>query len=281
MNYQETLKQAGLTAAQAEVYETLLKYGEQGAGLLTKKTSLKRGLVYKVLEDLIGFGLAEKTEKTGEVARFIAKHPAHLRELVSQRQKELKDAELVLDGLMPSLVSEFNLISGHPGVSVYEGDEAMERVMGDSVTSHTDIYSYVDPESIDKYFGAINKKFLRARKEQFINKHLLVVDSPTIRSRYTKEKYAFTEVRVIPKAPEQFPVALQIYDKKISYLVLLPERIIGVIIEDPYIYALQKFLFEQLYEKSESIFSSVPQKSLGVSQIPDTTPLPLTVGDNE
>lgn len=281
MEHIETLKQAGLTEAQAEVYEALLKHGEQAAGSLTKKTSLKRGLVYKVLEDLVELGLAEKSEKAGEVARFIAKHPAHLRELVESRQKELKDAELVLDGLLPSLVSQFNVISGQPGVSVYEGEEALERVMADSVTSHTDIYSYVDPQSVDKYFGEINKKFLRARKEQLINKHLLVVDSPGIRTRYTKEKYAYTEVRVIPKAPEQFPVALQIYDKKVSYLVLLPERIIGVIIEDPYIYALQKFLFEQLYEKCECIFSSVAGKGLGASQIPDTTPPPSTAVDSE
>lgn len=251
MEYRETLKQAGLTEAQAEVYEALLRHGEQVAGSLTKKTSLKRGLVYKALEDLVKLSLVGKTEEPGEVARFVPKHPTHLRELVGLRQKALKDAELVLDGLLPSLVSEFNLAQGKPGVSIYEGEEGVARILADTLTSHTDIYSYVDPQAVDKYFGQINKKYLKERKAQFIVKHLLVVKSPYIEGRYTKEKYPFTEVRAIEKAPDPFQVALQIYDGKVSYITLLPERIIGVIIEDPNIYALQKFLFERLYAASE------------------------------
>ena len=186
MDYQETLKQAGLTEAQAEVYETLLKYGEQTAGSLTKKTSLKRGLVYKVLEDLVKFGLADKVEEAGKVARFIPKHPTHLRELVESRAKQLKDAELVLDGLLPSLVSEFNLISGHPGVLVYEGKEGVEKVINDSLSSKTEIYTYADIESVTKYIDSINKKYADKRDKLGIHKKALLLDTPFAR-KYMKD----------------------------------------------------------------------------------------------
>lgn len=252
----QTLVKAGLSESQALVYEALLHLGEQRVGSLTHSLPLKRQLVYKVLDDLVAFGLVEKREKPGAVARFLPKHPAHLRELVEGRMKALQESEQVLQGLLPTLSSTFNLTSGQPGVLVYEGKEAIEKVLADSLTSRTDIYSYIDPRAVDAYFAEANKKYLRRRKEEFLMKHLLVVKSPYIEGRYTKEKYPFTEVRTIEKAPNALQVALQIYDGKVSYLTLLPDRIIGVIIDDPNIFSLQKFLFLRLYESCEVVLSA-------------------------
>lgn len=256
MKYQEILMQAGLSDAQATLYEALLQVKESKAGKLAKKYPLKRGLVYKALDDLVELGLAEKIENEGEVMRFRAKHPSFLRSFVEERARAARETEVALQNTLPAIVSEYNIVQGKPGVSIYEGEGGIERMMADTITSRTDIYSYVDPEAVDKYFNRINKKYLKERKEQFIVKHLLVVKSPYIVGRYTKEKYPLTEVRSIEKAPDPFQVALQIYDGKVSYLTLLPDRIIGVMIEDPNIYALQKFLFERLYAASEILLAA-------------------------
>lgn len=253
MDYQETLKQAGLTEAQAEVYEALLRHGEQTAGSLTKKTSLKRGLVYKVLEELVQLGLAGKTEEPGEVARFIPKHPTTLRELVDRRAKALKDIELVLDGLMPSLVSEFNLISGHPGVLVYEGREGVERVINDSLSSKTEIYTYADIESVTKYIDAINKKYVAKRDRLGIHKKALLLDTPFARKYMQDYHRLVTDVRLVGlQDVPPFQSIMEIYDGKIAYATFAPERMTGVIIEDPYLYAMHKYLFECLWERAGS-----------------------------
>lgn len=247
-NYQETLKQSGLTDAQAMVYSALLANGSQKAGTLAKKVALKRGLIYKALDELVSFGLVAKREDVGKVATFEPKHPAKLRELVESRAKKLKDAELVLDGLMPSLVSEFNLISGHPGVLVYEGREGVERVINDSLSSKTEIYTYADIESVTKYVNDINKRYVAKRDRLGIHKKALLLDTPFARDYMKNYHRLVTDVKLVGLQDIQpFQSVMEIYDGKIAYVTFAPERMTGVIIEDPYLYAMHKYLFECLW----------------------------------
>lgn len=258
MHYQEMLKQAGLTDAQAEVYEVLLRHGEQTAGSLTKKTSLKRGLVYKVLDDLVGLGLAAKQEELGKVAHFFPKHPAVLRELVNRRQKTLKDAELVLDGLLPSLVSEYNLVSGSPGVLIYEGKEGIEKVLNDSLTSKTIVYTYADIEPIVKHIDAINRRYADKRDKLGIDKKAILLDTPFARKYMQDYHRLSTDIRLIAlENVPPFQSAMEIYDNKVAYITFAEDKMLGVIIHDPYLYQMHKYLFEYTWNQARALDGTV------------------------
>jgi sugar-specific transcriptional regulator TrmB len=252
MQYQDILQKTGLSAPQAEVYEVLLMHGEYPAGPLTRLTSLKRGLVYKVLEDLVEMQLVEKTELEGKVATFAPKHPTHLRELVETRQKALKDAEIVLDGFLPSLTSSFNLISGTPGVSVYEGIEGVQKVLEDSLTSRTEILQYADLEVIVRYSAKSNEKYVTKRSQKDIQTRGLVVDSEFNRQYLTNYHKMVTESRFIKLPPGiHFESLMKIYDGKIAYITYAEKSRLGVIIEDERLYNLHKTLFEYMWQLAE------------------------------
>lgn len=251
MQYTETLKQAGLTEAQALVFQALLKEKEAKAGKLAKLLPVKRGLIYKSLDELVVLGLAEKEEDAGKVALYRAKHPAVLRSIVDVKEREVRDAKQALDGLLPALSSDFNLHSSVPGVLVYEGEAGVEEVLNDSLRAKEVIFSYVDVEAVEKNIGEINARYMKKRERLDIYKKLLVPDTPFIRDLYSKEKSLVTEVRAIPQSVTPFEVTMQIYDGKVSYLTLAHDRKLGVIIEDPHIYQMHKYLFEILYEKAE------------------------------
>lgn len=248
-NITNTLTQAGLTEAQAVVYTALLKYGEQKAGPLTKKTPLKRGLVYKSLEDLVAFGLAEKKEDPGKVAVFLPKHPSNLRELVESRTKALQEAESVLEGLLPNLTSEYNLLSGTPGVLVYEGKEGIEKVLEDSLTSRTEILSYADIDAIARYIPQENKAYAKKREHKDISKRGIVLDTPLSREYLKNYHKLVTDTRFLKtEQAHHFESVMMIYDNKISYLTLTEKQKIGVIIADPQLYTLHKTLFETIWK---------------------------------
>lgn len=251
MQYTEILQKSGLTEAQAMIFESLIKEKNIKAGKLAKLLPIKRGLVYKSLEDLVMLGLVEKEEKSGEVAQFRPKHPSLLRELVEKRTMAMKDVEQALQGVLPSMVSQYNLGFGAPGVLFYEGLEGIEKVLEDSLTAKEIIYSYVDVEAVEKSIGDINARYMKKRERLDIYKKLLVPDTPFIRGLYTKEKSLVTEVRAIPESAISFEVTMQIYDGKVSYLTLANDRKLGVIIEDPHIYQMHRYLFEMLYDKAE------------------------------
>ncbi len=250
-NYKETLKQAGLTDAQAEVYEALLSHGKQLAGALTRKTSLKRGLVYKALDELVGFGLAEKEEIPGEVAKFAPKHPSAIRDLVESRERKLKEAAQSLEGIFPTLVSNFNLSSGGPGIQVFEGRDGVEKVLNDSLSSKTIIYTYADIESVVKNIDAINRRYATRRDKLGIDKKAILLDTPFAREYMKNYHRLVTDIKLVSvnDAPP-FQSALEIYDGKVSYITFAPEKMIGVIIHDPSLYALHKYMFEAMWEKT-------------------------------
>lgn len=240
MQYQETLKQSGLSASQAEVYEALLTYGEQGAGALTKKTSLKRGLVYKALEDLVKFGLVDKVEEAGKVARFVPKHPTHLRELVESRQKALKDAELVLDGLLPSLVSEFNLVSGKPGVLVYEGLEGVKKVLEDTLVNNKEqkIFAFSDVAGYATYLKEWNTDYYAPKRLRLGIQEKVIIPNNEKALEYMKGYKAseVTQVLFIDRTQYPFKTEVNIYSGKVSFVTFSEKGHIGVIVENQEIY---------------------------------------------
>lgn len=251
-NYQETLKQAGLTEAQAAVYAALLTEGAQKAGHLAKKADLKRGLTYKVLEELRGFGLIEQREDASGVSVFSPEHPTKLRALIDGRAKQIKDSELVLEGLLPALTSQFNMASGSPGISIYEGIEGIERVLNDSLTSKTVVYTYADIEPIVKNIGAINSRYAAKRDRLGIDKKAILLDTPFARDYMRDYHRLSTDIRLIgldETAP--FQSALEIYDGRVAYITFAPEKMMGVIIHDPYLYAMHRYLFEYTWKQAK------------------------------
>lgn len=128
ISYSNTLTQAGLALDQATIYELLIQNGAMPAGKISQKTPLKRGLVYKVLDELIAMGLVLKKDVPGKVALFEPAHPLKLKELAEKKEEQAKNSQLALGGILERLVLDFNAISGKPGVSYYEGVGGIEKV---------------------------------------------------------------------------------------------------------------------------------------------------------
>ena len=126
--YEKTLEQIGLSPNQAAIYEILIKNGPLSAGKIAQKSPLKRGLVYKILEELAAMNIVEKLEEPKKVAVFRANHPLKLKDLAENKEQKARDSIKILESLLPSLTSDFNLISGRPGVKFYEGKEGIIKI---------------------------------------------------------------------------------------------------------------------------------------------------------
>jgi len=250
--YEPSLTQIGLSYAQSVVYETLLKNGRLTAGKIALKTPYKRGLVYKTLEDLVKMELIDKKEEPKKVAIFEVKHPLELKDFAEKKEQQAKDAKMALQGMISSLVSEYNLVSGRPGIKFYEGIEGIKEVIYDTFTSDEVIYTYSDPESVEKYIKKINDQYTRERDKRKLNKKIIFPDSPLARKLIKNYHKQTTEMRIMP-VEKNFVSIMQIYSNKISYITLSDKNKIGVIIENESIYEMHKLLFEFNWENSIKI----------------------------
>lgn len=244
--YTDTIQRLGLTYKEAVVYELLLNGGQMGVGSILEKLPFKRGDTYNILYSLRDCGLVEQAVKAGKI-NFRAKHPAELETYIENKDKELERSKKEIAALMPELTSLFNLSHHQPGVKVFEGEAGLVKLMEDTLTSQGDILSYTNPELVDKYISQENKKYLKTRYEKGIIKKLLVPDTEYNRKWWRESAQPFTEVRFLNVKFPAYATTIQIYNDKLSYQNYQNEAMLGVVIEDKMIVAIERALFENAW----------------------------------
>ncbi len=266
--YLQPLIAAGLEPDQAQIYEILLKNGPLKAGKVAQKSTLKRGLVYKILDELVDLGLVLKNEPTGKIAIFEPAHPIKLKEFTESREQKLKTAQLALDGILGQLTSDYNLALNKPGVQFYEGLDGALKILNDSLNAKSEIYSYMDNETVNKYQPKINDEYVKKRNRLKIKKKIITIDSEYIRNRAKSYNKPTTDIRVI-QAPVPFSTVMQIYDDKVSYIVIDKERLMSVLIQNPYIAKMHRELFEVMWLTAKPLFAQAapPTASPGAGAV--------------
>ena len=251
--HKEYLQQAGLSEGEAIVYDYLLKNGECSAGDVIEKTNLKRGNTYNILESLVVKGIIVQQDKN-KVAHFHVEDPRALLNLIDRNKEMLETKRKAVEGILPSLISQYQLTTNRPVVSYYEGREGFMKVLNDPLTSKTEVLQYCDVEIFETTFKKENDEHVHKRGNLNIVKKLIVLDTEFTRNLYRNlEEKAESHVHAIPPNEKTFDVALFVYDGKVSYLTLVKDKVVGVIIEDQRIYEMHRHLFMILYEKSKSI----------------------------
>lgn len=243
----QQIQSLGLTRDQAALYEALLKYGPLSAREATHEARVNRTLGYVVLEQLIEIGLVTKNKEVGSKTLYIPVHPSVLEERVESQRRAAERAQINLQTILPGLSSMYNLATGRPGVQFFEGLAGIKQVLDDSLTSKTDIYSFVDIAAVERYIPDLSREFAKSRRRLGLKKRNISIDTPENRAEIEGYYTDVTEERLLPSLEQSFGTVMQIYDGRISYFTLGLEHPIGVIIADNNIYQMHKILFEMLW----------------------------------
>lgn len=245
--YEKIFSQVGLTEQEATIYEIMLELGETRAKEIYQRSPYKRGLVYKILDNLIEKNLLTRIEKPNAVSTFRVEHPDKINDLVEAEERKVRHYKKSIQSLMPELISNYNLAFNKPGIKFYEGEEGIKKVINDNLHSQTDVYTYADMEEVDKYIKKINDEYATKRDRLKLQKKILLVDSDYTKRVLETYQKSNIEIKFVKKA-SHFSTIMQIYDNKVSYVTLLPDKMIGVIINDTNIYQMHKTLFESMWE---------------------------------
>ncbi len=243
--YEQHLQQAGLNKEQSEIYEILIKNGPLKAGKISQKTPLKRGLVYKILDQLVDFGLIEKKEEPNKPTVFIPAHPLKLKELVEKQEQQAKDAQLVLNGILPSIISDFNLSSGQPNIRFYEGKKGIIKIYEELLAEKKPIDSIEDKGEMAKFIPEYFPQFIQKRvKNQIFNRVIAPSENPINKSN-PKE---LRETKFIPV--EKYPLSMdvKIVGNKISLITFKKDAAIGILIDNPEIAQNFKLIFNFFWD---------------------------------
>ncbi|MDH4329987.1 MAG: hypothetical protein OEV93_00335 [Candidatus Moranbacteria bacterium] len=256
--YEKILSVAGLSPKEAEIYEILLNIGQAEASEIFKQTTYKRGLLYKILEQLIEKGLIVKIEKPRKPAVFRVEHPNKITEMLDLQAQKVTYYKKSIEDLMPQLISNYNLAFHKPGIRFFEGKEGVRRVLDDTLTAKETIYTYVDMEAIVEHINDINKAYVKKREKLDIKKKGIVLDSPFTRKLLKNYHTSVTDTRFMDHTKYSFSSIMQIYDDRVAYISLSEDSFTSIIIQDKNIYQMHKQIFEFNWQNAKTYEELTP-----------------------
>jgi len=252
-----SLTELGLGPNEAMLYEILLKNPNATIPTLTKASQMTRTMVYYVLNNLIGLELAQ-TAKEGKKTTYNAAPPEKLEDFLADQEKELQRQKNALKGIVSDLGSLYRLSHNKPGIKFYEGAEGIRDSLEDSLTSTEPILTYMDMDSMDKTMRDANAEYVKKRLKKGIQKHLLIIDSPSNREMVKNYDQTLTKIKFLPKKIHPFKTGMQIYDNKISFFTHRLNNTISVIIQDQDLYEMNKSIFNFFWENYTSSPTPLP-----------------------
>ncbi len=248
MAYEEPLQTAGLTHDQAALYEVLIKNGPLPASKAAQHATISRTLSYKVFDELTEKGLVEKKEEKGKVAVFQAVHPMKLKEIIDEQARRAEDAKGALQTVLTHLVSDYNTVSGQPGVRMLEGIRGITELYKDILDEQKNICLIRSPDD-DKFpeLADLVEKQIRDQVRLGIKTRAITPLVPeTSETVLAYDAVRLVERRIIPLEKFQTPAQIILYAQKVA-LTSYDQALMTTIIENAAISATFTTLFEYIW----------------------------------
>lgn len=226
-NMNTLLKFAHLSEKHQNIYENLLKSGTQSVAKIALKNGLKRGITYKILDDLEMQGLVIKEEKSKKIF-YSPASPYILKKIIEQKEFEIEQEKKVFDSILHKYISQFNLLEGKPTVEFFEGVDGLKKVYEDILIEKTDIKllrSFLD----DKHPKMLEMIEKQIEKQVQKNIHAQII-SPIQRTK-EQDKERLTTRKILSEQSFSIPAQIMLYGKHKVAITTFDEHMITALIE--------------------------------------------------
>lgn len=241
----------GLTEKESVVYAYLLSVSGAYPSDIADKTKINRSTVYKTLISLSIKGLVAEIKK-GKKIFYQSETPKKIKSLVRYK---LEEAELIADRadkILPVLEGFFNKSSGRPGVTYYEGRDAVINayLKHIHVEKGYEMLAFVSVVDLKKFLPQKTLRFYIKEKERLNITAKGITSSDQESDSFNKELFSavkksiWPEFRHLNKELFSFPAEITLFDQnKISIVKFDELNPIAVIIEDQIFFDMLKTIF--------------------------------------
>ena len=250
----ELLLQLGLTEKERVAYVSLLKFAASTPVEVAERIQVPRTTAQNILIRLNQKGLCQTIKQANKI-RYEAVHPEVLKYLLQMKKKQVMEnfesMEKTYDAVLPELVSMLHTNKALPQVRFFRGKEGAREVLFDTLSSKTELKDFANIDAMFDVFQDVNDEYVAAREKTPVTKRSLLLDTPFARKVYEGGGYSpksHKGYKWIPGDLYRFSIEMNIYDGKISYLTYVHEELIGVIIENQYIYETHNALWLLLWD---------------------------------
>ncbi len=246
----DLLKQFGLSAKEASIYLSLLELGASSVSQIAVKAKINRTTAYDILEALVQYGLVsyvkEETKK-----HYVAENPEALVGYLEKKGRALISKASEAKKILPELKSVYNLIPHKPKVKYYDGEDGIIAMYEDSLTSRSEILSWLDPERTADFSEDYFSQYYKRRAEKGIHIKAIVNDVPISHEINSRNKAEDREMKIIPRQMMDIVPECYVYDDKVAFMSLREK--FGVMIESKDIAKALRKLYELAWKHAGEI----------------------------
>lgn len=239
------LSAANLSETEAKAYAALITKTAWQPSKLAITVHETRTNMYKILDNLVALGLAEKFDKDKKL-HYRAVNPRRLLELSRAVREQREQAEKELELQVQNLTHDYIKTNEQPGISYYQGKSGISKIFSQLATAKEEVVFIHTPKGIDFYgFETMHNLRMLAPLAGVYRRALT---SDTILS--TKD-YADSDQKVLLERTWMKhndytePVEWGAYDNKV-YCVTYGKEAMGIVIESQAITDSFKQIFKML-----------------------------------
>lgn len=246
--YQGVLNRAGLSEKEAFVYEALLKNGRLGVLELLREVPYKRGDLYNILYSLRDKGVVEQTIVDKKI-KFQPMDPHRLKEYIVDQEQKFREADSLIDSIMPGLSEMFKMTTERPIVRVFEGVSGIKEIYEDTLKVGKPILAFLEASEADpKVWKWLRDRYVGERVKRNISAKVIVssleVDNKG-KEYLLRDSKELRETRVVDKKIFPSKLEIQIYGSKVSFANYNKgDALVGVIIDNVNVSESMRGLFE-------------------------------------
>lgn len=243
------LCELGLSQNEAILYTYLLGRPRCTVRELGTGAPFPRTMLYHVLNQLMRRELVTAKSAQRKTV-YIAENPERLYDILSHRERELKQGADAVRRLVPRLKHRYHLATTRTNVRIFEGIEEYQKALEDQVrTLPKEILSY---EVISSHKPGLETRERHNRERiarKIPAKVLFFSGSDSLRALARREYDDFTQYRSIKQGTiEPFAVDISLYDGKLLYTSYDEYEPTATLIEDKALYDMQRNLFMALWK---------------------------------
>jgi HTH-type transcriptional regulator, sugar sensing transcriptional regulator len=239
------LGQLDISTNEAETYLALLQIDSVSIRKIAAHTGINRGTTYEALKRLLVIGLVS-VKRSGKREQYTAESPEKIFDIIRDKRRDLLDASENAKKIVPHLLAHNVQATGRPLVRYYEGDEGIALILKDVLSTcvfmaHPLYYAY-SSSPVRQFLYRNFPQFTERRIAEDIKVKVIAVGEGGEIAEKSERKW-------LPNPPEGgISSYTLIYGNKHAVIsIASDETPYGVVVEDAGAAAMQRLLFEQLW----------------------------------
>lgn len=245
----DLLQELGLSRNHAKVYLSLLKTGRSSIRQVSAKSGINRGTTYDALKELNKAGLVSFNIQ-GQRRKYFAESPQKINDLIAERKLQTERLAKDAAKVVPALMS-YSSPSGAPQVRFYEDDEGIEQILRDVLQTAAQLpkkeYHVYSSRALRQYIYRRFPNFTAQRVKAGIFVKVIAIGTGG-------DPVQTAERRFLAEAQDETSSSFNIiYGNKLAMISVSSDLTpYGVVIEEQGVAAMQRLLFNRLWETLKS-----------------------------